>query len=265
LDSGASAKFRTPGRHSGRVVRTAPGNSRLPGIASTAGFEETGLRVLIVEDDPALGPSTARGLELEGFAVDWRTDGTSANAALVAQKYDAIVLDLGLPGIPGEDLLRSWRERSDFTPVLILTARGFVLDRVRLLNLGADDYLVKPFDLLELSARLRALVRRQGGKEDVLLECGPLLLSRSEHVAVWDGTRVELTKREYRILDTLLRNRDRVLSRKQLEEALYGWGEEVESNAIEVHVHNLRRKLARGLIETVRGAGYRLNANVQPD
>jgi DNA-binding response OmpR family regulator len=223
------------------------------------------LRVLIVEDDPALGPSTARGLELEGFAVDLRADGDGANAALVAQKYDAIVLDLGLPGISGEDLLRSWRERSDYTPVLVLTARGFVLDRVRLLNLGADDYLIKPFDLLELSARLRALGRRQGGKDDVLLECGPLLLSRSEHIAVWSGTRVELTKREYRILDTLLRNRDRVLSRKQLEEALYGWGEEVESNAIEVHVHNLRRKLSRGLIETVRGAGYRLNQNVTPD
>jgi two-component system response regulator QseB len=223
------------------------------------------LRVLIVEDDQALGPSTARGLELEGFAVDLRGDGQGANAALVAQKYDAIVLDLGLPGVPGEELLRSWRERSEYTPVLVLTARGFVLDRVRLLNLGADDYLVKPFDLLELSARLRALGRRQGGKDDVMLEFGPLLLSRNEHVAVWNGVRTELTKREYRILETLLRNRDRVLSRKQLEEALYGWGEEVESNAIEVHVHNLRRKLARSLIETVRGAGYRLNKNAEPD
>jgi DNA-binding response OmpR family regulator len=200
-------------------------------------------------------------MELEGFAVDLRADGESASEALVAQPYDAIVLDLGLPGISGEDLLRSWRERANYTPVLVLTARGFVLDRVRLLNLGADDYLVKPFDLLELSARLRALVRRLGSQGDVMLECGPLLLSRSEHLAVWDGNRVELTKREYRILDTLLRNRDRVLSRRQLEESLYGWGEEVDSNAIEVHVHNLRRKLSRSLIETVRGAGYRLNCN----
>jgi two-component system response regulator QseB len=223
------------------------------------------LRVLIVEDDPMLGESTARGLELEGFAVDLRTDGESANATLIAQKYDAIVLDLGLPGISGEELLRGWRERSDFTPVLVLTARGFVLDRVRLLNLGADDYLVKPFDLLELSARLRALGRRQGGKGDVMYEYGALMLSRSEHVAVLSGTRTELTKREYRILETLLRNRDRVLSRKQLEESLYGMGEEIESNAIEVHVHNLRRKLTRGLIETVRGAGYRLNPNAQAD
>jgi DNA-binding response OmpR family regulator len=222
------------------------------------------LRVLIVEDDPTLGPSTAHGLELEGFAVDLRTDGDGANAALVAQKYDVIVLDLGLPGISGEELLRGWRERALHTPVLVLTARGFLLDRVRLLNLGADDYLVKPFDLLELSARLRALARRLNGTDEVMLSFGPLLLSRSEHIAMWSGTRVELTKREYRILDTLLRNRDRVLSRKQLEEALYGWGEEVESNAIEVHVHNLRRKLSRDLIETVRGAGYRLNQNVQP-
>jgi len=222
------------------------------------------LRILIVEDDPSLGPATAHGLELEGFAVDLRSDGNGANAAMVAQKYDVIVLDLGLPGISGEELLRGWRERSDHTPVLVLTARGFLLDRVRLLNLGADDYLVKPFDLLELSARLRALARRNSGQDETMLSFGPLLLSRSEHIAMWSGARVELTKREYRILDTLLRNRDRVLSRKQLEEALYGWGEEVESNAIEVHVHNLRRKLSRELIETVRGAGYRLNNNVQP-
>lgn len=221
------------------------------------------MRVLIVEDDPMLGASTAKGLQLEGFAVDLRADGPSADAALVAQKYDAIVLDLGLPGMTGEQLLHGWRERSDFTPVIVITARGFVLDRVRLLNLGADDYLVKPFDLIELSARLRALGRRQSGRGDVMLECGPLLLSRSEHVATWNGTRVDLTKREYRILETLLRNRDRILSRKQLEESLYGFGEEVESNAIEVHVHNLRRKLARGIIETVRGAGYRLNPNAQ--
>ncbi|BAP90067.1 transcriptional regulatory protein [Burkholderiales bacterium GJ-E10] len=221
------------------------------------------MRTLIVEDDPTLGASTAHGLELEGFAVDWRTDGASADAALIAQKYDTIVLDLGLPGIPGESLLRSWRERSDYTPVLVLTARGFVLDRVRLLNLGADDYLVKPFDLLELGARLRALARRHGGKTEAMLEYGSLLLSRSDHVAMWKGGRVELTKREYRILDTLLRNRGRVLTRKQLEEALYGWGEEIESNAIEVHVHNLRRKLSRDLIETVRGTGYRLSPNAQ--
>jgi DNA-binding response OmpR family regulator len=221
------------------------------------------VRILIVEDDPALGPSTRRGLELEGFAVDLRTNGAAAHAALATQEYDVIVLDLGLPGESGEDLLRRWREHGEYTPVLILTARGFVLDRVRLLNLGADDYLVKPFDLLELGARLRALGRREGGRNGVMLECGPLLLSRSEHVAVWSGTRVELTKREYRILDTMLRNRDRVHSRKQLEEALYGWGEEVDSNAVEVHVHNLRRKLSREIIETVRGAGYRLNGNAR--
>jgi len=223
------------------------------------------LRILIVEDDPVLGPAVAHGLELGGFAVDLRTDGEGANADLLAKKFDAIVLDLALPGVSGEDLLRGWRERSDYTSVLVLTARGFVLDRVRLLNLGADDYMVKPFDLLELGARLRALSRRVGGEDAVFLECGPLLLSRSEHIAMWDGTRVELTMREYRILSALLRNRDRVFSREQLEKALYGQGETVESNAIEVHVHNLRRKLSRGLIETVRGAGYRLGRHAEAE
>jgi DNA-binding response OmpR family regulator len=221
------------------------------------------MRVLIVEDDPLLGASTAKGLELEGFAVDWRTDGPDADAAVIAQRYDAVVLDLNLPTLSGEDLLHRWRERADFTPVLVLTARGFVLDRVRLLNLGADDYLVKPFDLLELSARLRALGRRQGARDDLVVQFGPLRLSRSEHVASWNNVRVELTKREYRILETLLRNRDRVLSRRQLEESLYGFGEGIDSNAIEVHIHNLRHKLARDLIETVRGLGYRLNANAK--
>jgi DNA-binding response OmpR family regulator len=217
------------------------------------------VRILIVEDDAALGSSTARGLELEGFVVDWRQDGTAAEVALVSQRFDAIVLDLGLPGTSGEELLRNWRNAGNVTPVLVLTARGFVLDRVRVLNLGADDYLIKPFDLLELSARLRALNRRQSGQNNLSLEFGSLLLSHSEHIAIFNGTRVDLTKREHRILETFLRNRDRVLSRRQLEDALYGWGEVVESNAIEVHIHNLRRKLSRTLIQTVRGAGYRLN------
>jgi two-component system response regulator QseB len=216
----------------------------------------------MVEDDTALGSSTARGLELEGFTVDWRQDGPGAEAAMVSQRFDAIVLDLGLPGMSGEELLRGWRNAGDTTPVLVLTARGFVLDRVRVLNLGADDYLVKPFDLLELSARLRALYRRQSGQNAINLEFGALLLSHNEHSAIYNGTRIDLTKREHRILETFLRNRDRVLSRRQLEDALYGWGEPVESNAIEVHIHNLRRKLSRTLIQTVRGAGYRLNQDL---
>jgi DNA-binding response OmpR family regulator len=220
------------------------------------------VRILIVEDDAALGSSTARGLELEGFTVDWRQDAPGAEMAMVSQRFDAIVLDLGLPGTSGEELLRSWRSTGNLTPVLVLTARGFVLDRVRVLNLGADDYLVKPFDLLELSARLRALHRRQSGQNTVNLEFGSLMLSHSEHSAIFNGARVDLTKREHRILETFLRNRDRVLSRRQLEDALYGWGEVVESNAIEVHIHNLRRKLSRTLIQTVRGAGYRLNQDL---
>ncbi|MBV8210748.1 MAG: response regulator transcription factor [Burkholderiaceae bacterium] len=220
------------------------------------------MRILMVEDDAALGSSTTRGLELEGFTVDWRIDSNGAEAAMVSQRFDAIVLDLGLPGTSGEELLRDWRRTGNLTPVLVLTARGFILDRVRVLNLGADDYLVKPFDLLELSARLRALYRRQTSQNNVNLEFGALLLSHHEHTAVFNGSRVDLTKREHRILETFLRNRDRVLSRRQLEDALYGWGEVVESNAIEVHIHNLRRKLSRSLIQTVRGAGYRLNQDV---
>lgn len=220
------------------------------------------MRILIVEDDAALGSSTARGLELEGFTVDWRQDGAGAEEAIVSQRFDAIVLDLGLPGTPGEELLRGWRNAGNTTPVLVLTARGFVLDRVRVLNLGADDYLVKPFDLLELGARLRALYRRQSGQNNLNLEFGSLLLSHNEHSAMFNGARVDLTKREHRILETFLRNRDRILSRRQLEDALYGWGEVVESNAIEVHIHNLRRKLSRSLIQTVRGAGYRLNQDL---
>lgn len=217
------------------------------------------MHILIVEDDAALGSSTARGLELEGFQVDWRQDGTGAEAAMVSKRFDAIVLDLGLPGTSGEELLRNWRAAGNTTPVLVLTARGFVLDRVRVLNLGADDYLVKPFDLVELSARLRALYRRQNGQSTLNLEFGSLMLSHNEHCAIFNGARIDLTKREHRILETFLRNRDRILSRRQLEDALYGWGEAIESNAIEVHIHNLRRKLSRTLIQTVRGSGYRLN------
>ena len=216
------------------------------------------MHILMVEEDAALGSSTLRGLELEGFAVDWRQDGAGAEAAMVSRRFDAIVLDLGLAGASGENLLRSWRSGGNATPVLVLTARGFVLDRVRVLNLGADDYMIKPFDLIELSARLRALYRRQNG-QTLDLEFGSLMLSHNEHSAIFNGTRVDLTKREHRILETFLRNRDRVLSRRQLEDSLYGWGELVESNAIEVHIHNLRRKLSRTFIQTVRGAGYRLN------
>lgn len=220
------------------------------------------MRILIVEDDPALGPVTGQGLELEGFVVDLRADGAGAQAALGEHRFDAIVLDLGLPDVSGEQLLRTWREQRDVTPVLVLTARAPVVDRVQLLELGADDYLVKPFDLTELAARLRALGRRYDGARSRALAFGPLALSPMEHVAIWKGKWVDLTKREYRLLYTLLSNRDRVVTRKQLEEAVYG-AEEVDSNAIQVHTHKLRRKLAPDLIENVPRVGYRLNPNVE--
>jgi DNA-binding response OmpR family regulator len=216
------------------------------------------MRALLIEDDPLLGPALKRGLEQDGITIDLVVDGQAADAAVLSHKYDVIVLDLGLPRIEGDVLLRAWRAREDRTPVIVLTARGFVLDRVRLLDLGADDYLVKPFDLIELAARMRALVRRSAGGTGEVLEAGPLRLARDTRTVTYYGNRVELTNREFWILEALLRSRSRVLSRRQLEETLYGWGDEVESNAVEVHIHHLRRKLDRDLIITVRGVGYRL-------
>ena len=218
------------------------------------------MRVLVAEDDVLLGASIKKGLEQEGFAVDWATDGNAVDSAMLAHKYDAVTLDLGMPGVTGETLLRGWRERDDHTPVIVLTARGFVLDRVRMLDMGADDYLVKPFDLIELCARLRALVRRSGGGVGEVLECGPLQLMRHTRVVTLLGKRIELTNREFWILEVLMRNKNRLMSRRQLEESLYGWGDEIESNAVEVHIHHLRRKLGQGLIQTVRGVGYQLVA-----
>jgi len=218
------------------------------------------MRVLVAEDDVLLGASIKKGLEQEGFAVDWATDGNATDSAMRVHHYDAVTLDLGMPGIAGEALLRDWRERDDHTPVIVLTARGFVLDRVRLLDLGADDYLVKPFDLIELCARLRALVRRGGGAVGEVLESGPLQLMRHTRIVTLDGVRIELTNREFWILEVLMRNKNRLMSRRQLEESLYGWGDEVESNAVEVHIHHLRRKLGADLIQTVRGVGYQLVA-----
>jgi DNA-binding response OmpR family regulator len=216
------------------------------------------VRILLAEDDSMLGASVKAGLEQDGFAVDWVTDGATADSVIKSHHYDAVVLDLGLPGIEGESLLRSWREREERTPIVVLTAKDFVLDRVRLLTLGADDYMVKPFDLLELCARIRAVVRRTAGHSSAALEFGPLKLYVETHVVVWHGRRVEVSNKEFWLLEALVRNRSRVLTRRQLEDALYGWGNEVESNAIEVHVHHLRRKLSGKLIRTVRGLGYTL-------
>lgn len=214
------------------------------------------MRVLLVEDDALLGDGIRAGLKLAGFAVDWAQDGQAGKLALETEKYDLIVLDLGLPKVNGMDLLKWLRGRNLHVPVLILTARDKVADRIAGLNAGADDYLVKPFDLDELVARLHALLRRSAGQTAPLLLHGDIALDPATHQVRKDGKVVELSAREFTLLHELLLHIDRVQSREQLEQHLYGWGEEVESNSVEVHVHHLRKKLGAGLIRTLRGVGY---------
>ncbi|MEO8196822.1 MAG: response regulator [Thermoanaerobaculia bacterium] len=216
------------------------------------------MRVLLIEDDELLGDGVRAGIEQAGFAVDWVRDGREAETALELATYDAAVLDLGLPGIGGLELLARRRAAHDSTPVLILTARDTVADRIAGLDRGADDYLVKPFDLGELLARLRALVRRGTGSAAPVLRDGDLMLDPVAHEVTLDGRLVELSPREFALLHELLAHCGEVLSRGRLEEHLYGWGDEIASNAVEVHVHNLRRKLGTARIRTVRGAGYTL-------
>ncbi|WP_431855194.1 response regulator [Azospirillum sp.] len=214
------------------------------------------MRVLLVEDDPLLGSGVRAGLEQAGVTADWTQDGEEAEAALSAMTYDAVVLDLGLPRMDGLSLLRRLRSRHDPVPVLVLTARGAVSDRVTGLDAGADDYLAKPFDLAELQARLRALLRRSRGIATPVIRCGRIELDPAARAATLDGKPVDLLPREFATLEALLLNTGRVLSKAQIEDRLYGWGDEIESNAIEVYVHHLRRKLYPDLIRTVRGVGY---------
>lgn len=203
-----------------------------------------------------LGDGIQAGLTQAGFAVDWVQDGAMGEAALKAESYAAVVLDLGLPKVSGLDLLRHLRAQGNAVPMLILTARDAVEDRIKGLDSGADDYVVKPFDLNELAARLRALTRRGRGEAAPVLCVGGLELDSAEHHVQFQGRTVELPAREFALLQELMLNAGRVLSREQLEQRLYPWGDEIESNAIEVHVHHLRRKLAPELIRTVRGVGY---------
>lgn len=214
------------------------------------------MRVLLVEDDALLGDGIRAGLKQAGFAVDWAQDGQAGKLALETEEYAVIVLDLGLPKVSGTELLKWLRGRSSALPVLILTARDKVSDRVAGLNAGADDYLVKPFDLDELIARLHALLRRSAGQTTPLLLHGDIALDPATHQVRKNGKVVELSAREFTLLHELLLHVDRVQSREQLEQHLYGWGEEVESNSVEVHVHHLRKKLGSDLIRTLRGVGY---------
>jgi DNA-binding response OmpR family regulator len=218
------------------------------------------VRILLVEDDRLLGDGLRAGLHGDGHAVDWVTGCAPAAAALAAEPFDLVVLDLGLPDGDGLDLLRDLRQAGRDLPVLVLTARDTVDDRVRGLDGGADDYLVKPFDLAELCARARALARRSHGRADPLLRLGGLVLDPSARRVTLDGQALELGPREFAVLTVLLEQAGRVVSRRRLEEHVYSWGEVVGSNAVEVHVHHLRRKLGEGWIRTVRGVGYVIEA-----
>ncbi len=214
------------------------------------------MRLLLVEDDPMIGKSVQAWLKGQGYAVDWVRDGVAAELSVRDAPYDLVLLDLGLPRQSGHAVLTRLRAGHDDVPVLVITARDAVPDRVKSLDAGADDYLVKPFDLDELSARVRALLRRQAGRAEPAIEHGPLRIDPSTRQVSMDDVPVNLAPREFALLLTLVESAGVPLSRAQLEEKVYGWGEEVESNAIEVHIHALRRKLGAELIRTVRGVGY---------
>ncbi|MFZ5549119.1 MAG: response regulator [Pseudomonadota bacterium] len=222
------------------------------------------MRILLVEDDPLLGDGLRTGLRQLGFEVDWVRRGDIAEQELRAQPYAAAVLDLGLPGKDGMEVLALLRRAGNKTPVLVLTARDAVPDRIRGLDAGADDYIVKPVDLNELAARLRALVRRAHGQAADSLSAQDVELDPSARTVRQAGEPVVLSKSEFDLLQVLMLNAGRVLSRQQLEQQLYAWGREVESNAIEVHIHHLRRKLGNALIHTVRGVGYTLLREAPP-
>lgn len=217
------------------------------------------MRLLLVEDDRLLGDAIQAGMTLAGFAVDWVTDGVSADNALAGQQaddYAAMVLDLGLPRRDGLSVLKTLRQRGSGLPVLILTARDTVEDRIGGLDSGADDYLLKPFDMGELAARLRALIRRAEGKPSPILDISGVALDPAAHTVTVDGKPVELAAKEFALLHALMLNAGRVLSRSQLEQHLYSWNDETGSNTIEVYIHHLRKKLGRELIRNVRGVGY---------
>ncbi len=216
------------------------------------------MRILLVEDDPMVGTAVRRGLQQDGHSVDWVEEADAAEAALAAGAHELVLLDLGLPGKSGLALLGALRRTGNAIPIIVCTARDAIGDRVRGLDLGADDYLVKPFALDELGARIRAVARRRHGQAGGVLEFGPLRLDPAGHVVTLDGASVALSAREFAILEALMERPRAVLSRAQIEERLYGWNEEIASNAVEVHIHNLRRKLGESLIRTVRGLGYSL-------
>lgn len=218
------------------------------------------MRILLAEDDSLVGGAVHKSLSRSGFAVDWVRTGQEFKAAVQDHQYDFVALDLGLPDATGEMLLQYLQSKTPKVPVIVLTARGSIHDKLSLLNMGADDFLVKPFDLDELTARIRCILRRLPS-DDADKGCsvhGALELFPQRFVATWKGEPVSLTHREYCVLEVLVRRKNQVLSRSQIEETLYGWGEEVESNAVEVYIHALRRKFSANLIHTIRGVGYQI-------
>ncbi len=218
------------------------------------------MRLICVEDDQMLGEAAQHHLMRAGFAVDWVQTAKDFSEAILGHHYDFVVLDLGLPDGNGEDLLRQLQQKQRRLPVIVVTARGSVFDRVKLLDLGADDFMVKPYDLDELTARIRSVLRRQpsDSADEGASVHGPLHLYPLRLVATWNGQPIPLSHREFWVLEVLVRRKNQVLTRAQIEEALYGWGEEVESNAIEVYIHMLRRKFSADLIHTIRGVGYQM-------
>ena len=214
------------------------------------------MRVLLVEDDPMIGKSVQQGLRQDGYTVDWVRDGQGAELALANTPYEMLLLDLGLPGKSGIDVLASLRRSANRIPVLVITARDAIADRIRGLDAGADDYVLKPFDLDELSARMRAVGRRHAGRADPVIEHGDLRMNPATHELTQNGRPVLLSAREFALLQALLEHPGVPLSRARLEERLYGWGEEIESNAVEVYIHSLRRKLGAERIRNIRGVGY---------
>lgn len=216
------------------------------------------MRILLVEDDALLGDGVRAGLRLADYAVDWVQDGETASAALRDHAYDACVLDLGLPRRDGLSVLRELRDRGSNLPVLILTARDTSVDKIAGLDNGADDYLSKPFDLAELQARLRALLRRASGAATPKLTHGGVMLEPASKRVTLNGQPIQVSAREYALLHDLLSHRNQIRTRAQLEESLYAWGEETGSNTVEVYIHHLRKKLGADFIQTIRGLGYQL-------
>jgi two-component system, OmpR family, response regulator QseB len=214
------------------------------------------LRILVVEDDRLLGEGLVAALRRHGYTADWVSDGSAAIAALSSEEFDLAVLDLGLPRQDGYSVLSAVRKAGKRLPVLVLTARDQISDRVRGLDLGADDYMVKPFDLTELLARIRALHRRALGQASNILTYGEIRLDAAAHLCTYQGRVIDLPRREFALLRCLLENAGRVLTRDAVVQRVYGWDESLESNALEVHVHHLRKKLYPELIRTIRGVGY---------